>query len=127
MDASRLRSFAYSINFQIRQIPATNHHFAREKTLCLVGQDFWKRNIIFSGLRSRYHRQTNRKKLILALKKYFKTSKDIIIATASKWLFQSFTFFQSGWDNVAEIWEFHATEVFPDKATPDIGFIYEAA
>ena len=25
MDASGLRSFVYSINFQIRQIPATNH------------------------------------------------------------------------------------------------------
>ena len=31
MNASGLWSFAYSINFQIRQIPATNHHFSCEK------------------------------------------------------------------------------------------------
>ena len=33
-----------------------------------MGQDFWKKPIIFSGLRSRYQRQANRKKLILPLK-----------------------------------------------------------
>ena len=57
MDASGLWSFVYSINFQIRQIPATNHHFSCEKSL-----------LIFSSLRSHYHRQGNRKKLILPLK-----------------------------------------------------------
>ena len=57
MDASRIWSFLYSINFQIRQIPATNHHFSCEKSL-----------LIFSSLRSHYHRQGNRKKLILPLK-----------------------------------------------------------
>ena len=43
-----------------------------------------KKNISFSGLRPRYYRLANRKKLILPLKKYFKTLKDMIIGTAIK-------------------------------------------
>ena len=41
-----------------------------------------KNNNIFSGLRSCHHRQANGKKLILPLKKYFKTLKDMMIGTA---------------------------------------------
>ena len=62
MDASGLWSFVYSINFQIRQIPATNHHLSCEKILLLCGPRFLKKDI-FSCFRSCYHRQANRKKL----------------------------------------------------------------
>ena len=48
-------------------------------------------------------------KLILPLKKYFKTLTDMVIGTASTLLFELFTFFQSAWDNAVEIWEFDAT------------------
>ena len=51
MDASGLWSFVYSIKFQIRQIPATNHHFSSEKSLLLCGSRFLKKNIIISCLR----------------------------------------------------------------------------
>ena len=47
MDASGLWSFVYSINFQIRQIPATNHHFSCEKNLLLSGSIFLKKKIFF--------------------------------------------------------------------------------
>ena len=43
MDASGLLSFVYSINFQIMQIPATNHHFSCEKNLLLCGSMFLKK------------------------------------------------------------------------------------
>ena len=42
IDTSGLWSFVYSINFQIRQIPATNHHFSCEYSLLLYGQRFLK-------------------------------------------------------------------------------------
>ena len=57
MVASGLWSFVYFINFQIRQIPATNH-FSLEKiilfllSILLCGHDFWKKNINVSGLKS---------------------------------------------------------------------------
>ena len=43
MDESGLRSFSYSINFQIREIPATNHRFSCEKSLVLCGSRFLKK------------------------------------------------------------------------------------
>ena len=49
MDESGLLSFVYSIDFQVRQIPATNHHFSCEKSYCYVGQDFWKKKYQFFG------------------------------------------------------------------------------
>ena len=45
MHAYELWSFIYSINFQITQIPATNHHL--KKAYRCVGQDFWKKIIFF--------------------------------------------------------------------------------
>ena len=57
MVAYGLWSFVYFINFQIRQIPATNH-FSLEKiilfllSILLCGHDFWKKNINVSGLKS---------------------------------------------------------------------------
>ena len=39
--------------------------------------------VVFSSLRSRYHKQANRKNLILPQKRYFKTLKDMIIGTTS--------------------------------------------
>ena len=115
IDASGLWSFVYSINFQIRKISATNPYFSCEKSLLLCWSRFGKKKHFFrkknilSGLRSCYHKQANRKKLILPLKKYFKTLTDMVIGTASTLLFELFTFFQSAWDNAVEIWEFDAT------------------
>ena len=43
MDASGLWSFVYSINFQIRQILATNHHFSCVKSLLLCWSRFPKK------------------------------------------------------------------------------------
>ena len=89
-------NFVYSINFQKMQIPATNVYFTENNNpFSLKPTDVWvkiseKKNILFFGLRSRYNRLANRKKLILPLEKYFKTLKDMIIGT------ESFTFFQSG-------------------------------
>ena len=66
-----------------------------------MSQDFWKKDINFSGLKSHYNRLANRKKLILPLEKYFKTLK------------------YSGWNNGVKLW------AFPDKVTPDIDFTDE--
>ena len=44
MDESGLRSFVYSISFQEREIPATNHRFSCEKSLVLCGSRFLKKN-----------------------------------------------------------------------------------
>ena len=87
MDASGLWSFVFSINFQIREIPATKLHFSCEKKPIVVlvkisEKKRRKKSNFFSGLRSCCHRQTNRKKL-LPLKKYFKTLKDMTTCTAS--------------------------------------------
>ena len=60
--------------------PGNNNPFSI-KPAVTDGQDFWKKNINFSGLKSPYHRLVNRKKLILSLEKYFKTLKDMIIGT----------------------------------------------
>ena len=69
-----------------------------------MGQDFWKKNIHFFGLRSLYHEQAIRKQLVLPLEKYSKTLKDMIIGTGGTWQFESFTIFQSGQNNGVEIW-----------------------
>ena len=82
MDASGLLSFVYSIYFQIRQIPATNHHFSCEKSLQLCGSRFLKKNDIFFRFEISLPQASKSKKL-LPLKKYFKTLKDMIIGTAS--------------------------------------------
>ena len=42
MDESGLRSFVYSINFQISQIQARNQHCSGEKNLLLCGSRFLK-------------------------------------------------------------------------------------
>ena len=116
MHASGLWSI-HSINFQIRQIPATNQHFSTNnnpfyiKPYCCVGQqvEISEKKTFFSSFRSRYHRLTNRKKLILPLEKYFKTLNDMIIGTAGTKPLQSFTIFQSGQNNGVKIWVFDAT------------------
>ena len=74
MDESGLRSFVYSINFQISQIQARNQHCSGEKSLLLCGSRFLKKKIFFQ--------QGSRKKLVLLLQKSFKTLKDMIIGTA---------------------------------------------
>ena len=92
MRASRLWSF-YSINFQIRQISVSNQHFFLGITtlfqlisLTVVWVEVFekkknKKKTIFSSLRSCYHRQANRKALILPLEKYLKILNDMIIDT----------------------------------------------
>ena len=86
-----------------------------KKAYYCVGQDLEKKNI-FSEKKTFYPVwglvTTNKQieiKLILSLKKYFKTLTDMVIGTASTLLFELFTFFQSAWDNAVEIWEFDAT------------------
>ena len=73
----------------------------------------WKKPVVvwvkISGKKKKIFRQANRKKLILPLENYFKTLNDMIIGTTGTYLFQLFTFFQSGWDNIVEIWAFNAT------------------
>ena len=101
MDASGLWSFVYSINFQVTQIPATSHHFSCEKSLLLGGSRFLKKKK-FSGLRSCYHRQANRKKT------YFATEKILQNFEGHDSWHYSYKFFQSGWD-VVEIMELDAT------------------
>ena len=73
MDASGLWSFAYSINFQIRQMQARNQHFSGEKSLLLCGSRFLKN-------KKKIWKAT-RKKRILPLEKYFKTLKNMILGT----------------------------------------------
>ena len=80
--------------------------FPVKKAYCCVVK-ISEKNIIFSSLRSCYYNQTNGKKLILPLKNTSKLCMTIV--TASTYLFESFTFFQSGWGNVVEIQEFDAT------------------
>ena len=99
--------------------PANKNPFSIKPTVVWV-KISEKKNISFSGLRSRYNRLANRKKLILPLKKYFKTLKDMIIGT------ESFTVFQSGWNNGVKLWAFDEYPgAFPDKVTPDIDFTDE--
>ena len=100
--------FVYPINFQKMQ------------SLLLRGSRFLKKNINFSCFRSGYNRLANRKKLILPVEKYFRTLKDMIIGT------ESFTIFQSGWNNDVKLWAFDEYPgAFPDKVTPDIDFTDE--
>ena len=99
--------------------PENNNPFSIKPTVVWV-KIFEKKNISFSGLRSRYNRLADGTKLILPLEKYFKTLKDMIIGT------DSFTIFQSGWNNCVKLWTFYEySEAFPDKVTPDIYFIDE--
>ena len=79
-----------------------------------------KKKINFFGLKFHYNRLANRKKLILPLEKYLKTLKDMIIGT------ESFTVFQSGWNNGVKLWAFaEYVGAFPGKVNPDIYFIDE--
>ena len=72
--------------------PGNNNPFSIEPTVVLVKVSE-KKNISFFGLRSRYNRLANRKKLILPLEKYFKTLKDMISGA------ELFTIFQSSRNN----------------------------
>ena len=65
-----LWSFVYYINFQIRQILATNHkpQMFLVKKPTLVWVKISEKQSIFPSLRSRYRRQANRKNLILPIK-----------------------------------------------------------
>ena len=94
--------------------PANNNPFSIKPTVVWV-KIFEKKKISSSSLRSSYNRLPNRKKLNLPLEKYFKTLKDMIIGT------ESFTIFQSGWNNSVKLWAFDEySRAFPDKVTPDI-------
>ena len=73
-----------------------------------MSQDFWKKNINFSGLTSHHNRLANRKKLILPLEKYLKTLK------------------YGAWNNGVKLWASDEYPgAFPDKVTPDIDFTDE--
>ena len=114
--------FIYPIDFQKMQIPATNQYLSWEITsVVLVKISERKKTSIFFDLKSHQNRLANRKKLIFSLEKYFKTSKEMIIGT------NSFTIFQSGWNNGVKLWAFdECPGAFPDKVTPDIDSTDEA-
>ena len=76
----------------------------------------------FFGLRSQYHRLANRKKLILPLAKYFKTSKDMIIGTATHNLLIHLEFFKVGKIMLSKYEHLMLPGAFPDKVIPDIDF-----
>ena len=85
-------------------LPAVKH--SCEKANWWVGQDFWKKKPTFFLVLNLVTTGKQIEKNFCLLKKYFKTLKDMIIDTAN--FFESFTFFQGGWNNV-EIWKFDAT------------------
>ena len=60
--------------------PGNKNHFFIKPTVVWV--KISEKIINFSGLRFRYHRLANRKKLILPLGNSFKTLKDMMIGTA---------------------------------------------
>ena len=100
-----LWSFVYSINFQMRQIPSSCKTFLWKSQL--VGWSrFLKKKPTFFLVLNLVTTGKQIEKNFCLLKKYFKTLKDMIIDTAN--FFESFTFFQAGWNNV-EIWKFDAT------------------
>ena len=79
------------------------------KSLLLCGSRLLKKHI-FSGLRSRYRRQANRKKLILPLKITSKLRRTWPLALAIHNFLSQFHFFKVGEIcNVVEIWEFDVT------------------
>ena len=99
--------------------PGNNNPFSIKPTVVWV-KIFEKKNISFFSRRSCYNRLANRKKLILSLEKYFETVKEMIIAT------ESFTVFQSEWDNGIKLWTFDEhSGAFLDKVTLDIYFADE--
>ena len=96
--------------------PENNNPFSIKPTIVWV-KISEKKNISFFGLRSRYNRLANRKKLSLLLEKYFKTLKDMISGT------ELFTI----WGNYGvKLWAFDGySGAFPYKVTPDIDFTVE--
>ena len=122
MHASGLWSFYISHWLPKNANPSHKPVFVLGNNKRCVSQDFWKKkNINFFDLKSHQNRLANRKKLIFSLEKYFKTSKEMIIGT------NSFTIFQSGWNNGVKLWAFdECPGAFPDKVTPDIDSTDEA-
>ena len=99
--------------------PENNNPFSIKPTVVWV-KISEKKNISFFGLRSRYNRLANRKKLILPLEKYFKTLKDMISGT------ELCTIFQSGQNQGVKLRAFDEySGTFPYKVTPDIDFTDE--
>ena len=72
-------------------IPLISKHKA-----AVVGVKTSEKSFNISGLKSPYHRLANKKKLILPLRKYSKTLKDMSIGTVGTYVFESFTIFQNG-------------------------------
>ena len=105
MDAFGLWSFVYSINFKLGKFQPQTIIFLMKKPTVVWVKISQKKNFF----RFEISLPQASKKLILPLKKYFKTLKDMIIGTASTYVFESFTFLQSWWDNVVEIGKFDAT------------------
>ena len=81
-----LTSKKCKVQLQTSIFPGNNNPFSIKPTVVWV-KISEKKNISFFGLRSRYNRLANRKKLILPLEKYFKTLKDMIIGTESSKIF----------------------------------------
>ena len=101
---------------QTSSLPGNNSPFSIKSTVLWV-KISEKKNISFSGLRSRYNRLANRRKLILPLEKYFKALKDMISGT------ELCTIFQSGQNNGVKLWVFDEySRAFPCKVTTNIDF-----
>ena len=77
-----------------------------------ISEKKYEKNQFFQ-LRFCYHKLENTKKFTLSLETSFKTLNDMIIGTAGTYLFESFTNFQSEWNNDVEIW---VPGAFPDAA-----------
>ena len=114
MHASRLRSF-YSINFQIKQIPATNNIFSEInnpfsiKLYCL-----WTNRMRFLKKKNFFQfeillAQASKQKNLLCLEKYFKILNDVIIGTEGTKLLESFKIVQSGQNHSVKTWVFDDT------------------
>ena len=78
------------LTFKWRKFQPQAIIFLAKKAYCWVGQDFWKKNTFFLVWDLVTTGKQIEKKLILPLKKYFKTLKDMIIGTThlifSKWV-----------------------------------------
>ena len=113
----------YSINIQIRQIPATNQHFSCEKSLLLCGSRLLKKNYQFFRFEILLPQPSKLKETYFATRKILQNFEG-----HDHWIM--ITFFHVHFFKVGEIMSKYGhlmlPGAFPDKVTPDIDFIDEA-
>ena len=82
---------------QTNILSGNNNPFILSLTVVWVDRSrFLKKKTNFSSLRSCYHQIANRKKLILPLGKYFKTTNDIVLALLAQNFQSHLQFFKVG-------------------------------